>query len=152
MSEETQPWTQLEAIGLCRKVEAIAPKFGCHVALTGGLLYKDGPRKDLDILFYRIRQAPKIEKEKLFMALEKLDVIQDSGFGWCHKATWVMPDGLTLKSIDIFFPEEDDGAEYQPNEGLSIGDEQLTGTDQNMLGKPSVINNLADGIQNECQF
>lgn len=113
MSDQNQAWTQAEGIELCRKIEAICPAFGCHVALTGGLLYKDGERKDLDLVFYRIRQVDNIEKEKLFKALEKLDVIQESGFGWCHKATFVMPDGITFKAIDIFFPEEDDGAEYQ---------------------------------------
>ena len=41
-------WTQAEAIDLCREIEKGCPQFGCHVALTGGLLYKDGPRKDCD--------------------------------------------------------------------------------------------------------
>ena len=51
-----QFWTQEEAIALCKKIESIVPLAGCHVALTGGCLYRDGHRKDLDILFYRIRQ------------------------------------------------------------------------------------------------
>ncbi len=42
-------WTQEEAIELCRIIEDICPQAGCHVALTGGCLYKDGERKDLDI-------------------------------------------------------------------------------------------------------
>src|ERR1035437_5571090 len=54
-------WTQTEAIELCVKVEAICPKYGCHVALTGGLLYKQGKRKDCDLLFYRIRQVEQID-------------------------------------------------------------------------------------------
>lgn len=41
-------WTQREAIDLCIKLERIAPAFGAHVALTGGLLYKSGQRKDCD--------------------------------------------------------------------------------------------------------
>jgi hypothetical protein len=44
-------WTLAEAVEVCRQVEAICPPFGCHVALTGGTLYKDGERKDLDLLF-----------------------------------------------------------------------------------------------------
>lgn len=40
-------WTQAEAIALCRKIEDVCPAFGCHVALTGGVLYKLGERKDL---------------------------------------------------------------------------------------------------------
>ena len=38
----TDTWTTAEAIALCREIEAICPAFGCHIALTGGLLYKEG--------------------------------------------------------------------------------------------------------------
>ena len=62
-------WTQSQAIDLCRQIEAIAPEFGCHVALTGGLLYKDGNRKDCDIVFYRVRQVAEINVKGLFDAL-----------------------------------------------------------------------------------
>lgn len=98
---DSAPWTQAEAIDLCRKVEAICPAYGCHVALTGGTLYKDGPRKDLDILFYRIRQIAEIDEAGLFEALGGIGISKVSGFGWCHKAIF---DG---RNIDCFFPEED---------------------------------------------
>lgn len=49
-----------DALAYCRKLEAIvAPlgwhvaPLGWHVALTGGTLYKDGPRKDVDVALYR---------------------------------------------------------------------------------------------------
>lgn len=93
-------WTQEEAIALCREVERVCPEFGCHVALTGGTLYKDGARKDLDLLFYRIRQTPKIDDAGLFAALAAIGLVKDRGFGWCHKATY------RDKAVDIFFPEE----------------------------------------------
>lgn len=97
-----KPWTQIEAIKLCREIESISPQFGAHVALTGGLLYKDGQRKDADILFYRIRQWKQIDSEGLFAALKaSLGIEKTGGFGWCHKATW------NGKPIDFFFPEED---------------------------------------------
>ena len=99
-------WTQPEAIALCRQIEAICPNFGCHVALTGGLLYKDGPRKDCDILFYRIRQVEEIDIDGLFNALGNIGVNKIGGFGWCHKAEF---EG---RAIDCFFPEEQDG-EYE---------------------------------------
>lgn len=102
-------WTQAEAIALCRQIEAICPDYGCHVALTGGLLYKAGPRKDADILFYRIRQTAEIDESGLFAALAMIGVERVSGFGWCHKATF------NGKPIDCFFPEADDG-EYEPGE------------------------------------
>lgn len=100
-------WTQDEAISLCIEIENICPQFGCHVALTGGLLYKDGPRKDCDILFYRIRQRDTIDQNGLWDALASIGVERTRGFGWCHKATW------RGKNIDMFFPENDSG-EYVP--------------------------------------
>ena len=100
-------WTQTEAIALCVALEEIAPKFGAHVALTGGCLYKSEARKDCDILFYRIRQQPEIDTEGLFNALETIGVLKIGGFGWCHKAIY------KGKKIDMFFPEEVEG-EYNP--------------------------------------
>lgn len=98
-------WVRDEGLALCRAIEAICPAFGCHVALTGGLLYRDGPRKDCDLLFYRIRQSPAIDEEGLFAALALIGVNKTSGFGWCHKAEY------QGKPIDCFFPEEQ-GGEY----------------------------------------
>lgn len=80
-------------------IEEIAPAYGCHVALTGGLLYKDGPRKDADILFYRIRQVDEIDRIGLFEAMAKIGIEEGENFGWCHKATY------RGKPIDFFFPE-----------------------------------------------
>lgn len=54
-------WTQSQAIELCIAIESIAPRFGYHVALTGGCLYKSASlvegirRKDLDLIFYCVR-------------------------------------------------------------------------------------------------
>ena len=94
-------WTQQEAITLCQQIERICPEFGCHVALTGGTLYKNGPRKDLDILFYRIRQTPEIDIDGLFAALAVLEIVRVTDQPqWCIKATF------GDKHIDCFFPEE----------------------------------------------
>lgn len=94
------PWTRDLALELCRELERVAPPHGAHVGLTGGLLYKDGPRKDCDIIVYRIRQVEKIDECALFTAFAGVGVNKTSGFGWCHKAEW---NGLP---IDFFFPEE----------------------------------------------
>jgi hypothetical protein len=102
-------WTLAEAVEVCRAVEAVCPPFGCHVALTGGTLYKDGARKDLDLLFYRIRQAPEINMDGLWAALESVGITQLRGFGWCYKAEF------GGKPIDCFFPEDQDG-EYVTDE------------------------------------
>lgn len=105
-------WTQAEAIALCREIENLVPSAGCHVALTGGLLYRDGPRKDCDLLFYRIRQVEAIDMDLLWELLATIGITQERGFGWCFKATY------QDKPIDCFFPEEQ-GGEYQHDEGLA---------------------------------
>lgn len=101
MTAPQRKWTQAQAIELCRKIEVVAPKYGCHVALTGGTLYHFGERKDADILFYRIRQIDAIDVHGLMEALEGLGVVPGEDFGWCHKATY---EG---RAIDFFFPERD---------------------------------------------
>ena len=99
-------WTQREAIDTCCKIENICPTYGCHVALTGGTLYKEGNRKDLDILFYRIRQVKDIDIIGLINALEdKLGFALISTHGWMVKMVY------GLKKIDVFFPENA-GEEY----------------------------------------
>lgn len=103
----TGAWTQPEAINLCLFIEDVCPKFGCHVALTGGLLYKTGQRKDADILFYRIREVEEIDLAGLFRALAVLGIEVDPEHAgssheddsWCVKANW------HGKPIDFFFPE-----------------------------------------------
>ena len=102
MTYLTQPaplWTQENAITLCRVVESICTKYDCHVALTGGTLYKDGDRKDCDILFYRIRQAQEIDIDGLIKELCMIGFEITGEHGWVKKATF------NGKSVDMFFPE-----------------------------------------------
>lgn len=93
-------WSRNIALDVCKEVEALCPKFGCHVALTGGLLYKDGPRKDLDLLFYRVRQVEKIDEEGLLQCLSENGFTMRERFGWVQKAVYWDMD------VDMFFPEE----------------------------------------------
>lgn len=96
-----------DALAICRMMEAITPEFGAHVALTGGTLYKDGDRKDIDILLYRIRQVDQIDMDGMFKALkDKMGLVKTDGWGWCYKATY---KGINL---DLFFPEEQGGEYY----------------------------------------
>ena len=74
-------WSQQDAIMLCTKIENVCVECDCHVALTGGLLYKEGFRKDLDILFYRIRQAKQINMLDLWKNLETIGILKLGGFG-----------------------------------------------------------------------
>jgi hypothetical protein len=99
-------WTRHEAIEFCFWMEKVAPTYGCHIALTGGLLYKeDEPRKDLDIIVYRIRQVKQLDYEGLMAALKRFmpitDVLQYSA--WLTKAKY------NGKKIDFLFPDQLDG-------------------------------------------
>jgi hypothetical protein len=96
------------AVKVCTIIENVAPDYGCHVALTGGCLYKGGERKDIDILFYRIRQAPEINYQGLFLALIELGFSSPIGFGWLYKSKYM---GV---SLDMFFPESVGDEEYDP--------------------------------------
>lgn len=99
-------WGIDDAVTLIVKIEAVAPLYGCHVALTGGVLYKVGRRKDLDILFYRIRQVAKIDVGGLMASLELIGLTKPVGSGWIYKSDF------RGKGIDIFFPENDGNEEY----------------------------------------
>lgn len=85
---------------------------GCLPSLWGArradwrAVIQQGPRKDCDILFYRIRQRDSIDLDGLWEALRAIGVERTRGWGWCHKATW------NGKAIDMFFPEND-GGEYK---------------------------------------
>lgn len=73
---------------------------GIFPALTGGLLYKDGERKDIDIVLYRHRQ--KIDSFEVVDFVKELGElgIEITGFyGFVTKAKW---NGMT---VDIFNPE-----------------------------------------------
>ena len=102
-------WLWSDAIDLCVEIEKICPRFGCHIALTGGLLYKQGARKDCDIVLYRIRQSPKIDFDGLWPALAEIGLKKVSGFGWCYKGTY------QGKNVDMFSPEESGGNETHPS-------------------------------------
>ena len=104
MSEQQSiVWTQQEAIELATEIEAFAPAYGCHVALTGGLLYKKGARKDCDLVIYRIRQIPAINTKGLFEALDKIGLIAFGDYGFCVKCSW------NGRRVDLLFPDNDDG-------------------------------------------
>ncbi len=96
-------WTLEEAVLLCKAVEGFCPKFGCHVALTGGVLYKEGERKDLDLLFYRIRQVPKIDESGLLHGLQQIGLTIEKRWGWVIKAKY------GEKPVDLLFPHYQGG-------------------------------------------
>ena len=102
------PCNKLEAEKLCRKMyDELSPE-GYYPALTGGLLYKDGPRKDIDIVVFRNRQ-----KHLSFEMLDIKNELEDMGFydiifyGFVTKARY---DGLV---VDLFNPESLMGDAYE---------------------------------------
>jgi hypothetical protein len=99
-------WTHEQAVSLCVQIEAICPAFGCHVALTGGCLYKEGQRKDLDLIFYRIRQKPCIQVEALLAALKSLGFRSFEGGGWRYVGK------IGGDTVDLLFPEDPLNGEY----------------------------------------
>jgi hypothetical protein len=98
-------WNQSEGIALCRALENIAPQFGCHVALTGGLLYKDGPRKDADVMLYRIRQVEAIDMGGMEVEMLKLGITINEDAMPYGVAGWVRKGKYQGKRIDFFFPD-----------------------------------------------
>jgi hypothetical protein len=105
------PWTLEEALPLIRVIEQVMPQWGYHVALTGGLLYKDGPRKDLDLIFYTLRDWPSSAEDELYNELEKLGFKFISNHGWVDK--WEYQGKL----VECFFPEKDkDEADKEYND------------------------------------
>jgi len=96
-----------DTLNFIGQIETIAQHHGAHVALTGGVLYKSDERKDIDIMFYRIRQSSKIDSKALFEELATtLGISVTKGQGWVYKATCERGD------IDFFFPEQ-----YKHNAG-----------------------------------
>ena len=93
-------WTQTQAIELCRQIEQFAPLYGCHVALTGGTLYKVGERKDIDILFYRVRQEENIDVHSLKNALAQVGIAIERDCGFVVKANWKL-----CAAVDLLFPD-----------------------------------------------
>lgn len=104
-------WLQSDAIKMCKAIEGVCPQFGCHIALTGGLLYKSGPRKDADILFYCIRKWDEIDMDGLIRALAKL------GMEFCTRKGWVVKGKWDGKPVDMFFPEAYPASSIKLSEG-----------------------------------
>lgn len=95
------------ARALCVEIESISPLYGCHVALTGGCLYKEGPRKDVDIVLYRDREKDKIDFDGLFKALESIGITQGKDHNFCKKAIYCF-EGEEY-DIDFLCPEDRNG-------------------------------------------
>lgn len=98
------PWTLDEAVAICRLVEPIAEANSFHVALTGGTLYKDGSRKDLDLLFYSVRHTEwRVNRSQLLADLRAAGIKAYRDYGWVVKAAADLD--TSGRVVDLFFPE-----------------------------------------------
>ena len=89
-----------DAVLICKMIEPVCCKYGFHIALTGGTLYGEGGRKDIDVVFYRIRQVaePDVQGMNRELALKDMILLKDYGFCKKYMLAGVVP-------IDALFPE-----------------------------------------------
>lgn len=89
-------------------IESIAAQHGMHVGLTGGQLYKDGPRKDIDFVLYHASNTDRSEK-KVFAIM--CDLYSE---GFSNITNFGRVTKLTYEDlyVDILYPEFDGAGEY----------------------------------------
>lgn len=89
-----------DGIELCRILRDKLVGKGIFPALTGGLLYKEGNRKDIDIVLYRHRQdVESFETIDFEQELSCCGLTNIQFFGFVTKAQW---RGIV---VDLFNPE-----------------------------------------------
>ena len=100
MSPVNNMVNQQKGIELCQKIHKKLLGYGYFPALTGGLLYKEGERKDIDIVIYRHRQdVAAFEMRDIEDHLIDIGFYGFNYFGFVTKAKW---KGL---DVDLFNPE-----------------------------------------------
>lgn len=119
---EHKRWTLAQAIEFCRELEKhlSCQPIVCHVALTGGVLYRGQSDKDLDVVLYPHDSSTPIALHTLCVYLERCglqrvhtksraDATQDqtlfhsrlhAGTDQKEISIWQTPEG---KRIDFFF-------------------------------------------------
>ena len=101
-------------------IEEVAVRAGMHVALTGGQLYKDGPRKDIDFVLYHASgwdgEVAKHEAqvEVVFELLTAEGFSNFRNYGRVTKCTY---EGI---DIDFLYPEYMHAGEYEVDEDGNI--------------------------------
>ena len=93
------------AIELCVKIYNLLEPKGFYPALTGGLLYKQGNRKDIDIVLYRNRQ-----KVECFETIDLVDELSSLGLNVVNSFGFVTKAEYKGFVVDIFNPETDNEA------------------------------------------
>lgn len=91
--------TRSQGIELCKIIYEKLSVKGYFPALTGGLIYKEGNRKDIDIVIYRNREMPSFEISDIHGLLVDCGLKDLKHFGFVTKADW---NGVV---VDLFNPE-----------------------------------------------
>lgn len=97
---------QSTGIEICKALYDHLSPNGFFPALTGGLLYKDGERKDCDIVIFRHRQnVEQFEMEDINSLLESFWFTEIRHFGFVTKCK------MGCYEIDLFNPESKNGTD-----------------------------------------
>lgn len=99
--------SQEAAIEICKEIYPKLSAAGFYPALTGGSLYKEGLRKDVDIVIYRNRQSV-----LPFEMVEIKDLLIELGFTNLEFFGFVTKSQYKGVSVDIFNPESTAGGDY----------------------------------------
>lgn len=98
------------AIQLCKILHLALEPYGFFIALTGGTLYKEGRRKDIDLILYKKRESMPREHDEVIdlrHVFNSVGVNIIESYGFCTKARW---EGI---DIDILYPESTSHDKYK---------------------------------------
>lgn len=108
--------TQLEtAIELCKLLESLSEETNAHPALSGGTLYKEGERKDIDIVLF-LHNLP--ENHKVLPYINDITGVyfdKIEGLSFSKQCTERVVKG-TYKGYDIDFIYPESGCYAYPND------------------------------------
>jgi len=105
---QTKPSDRNDGIVLCQRLNKFLNKEH-FVALTGGLIFQQGERKDIDIIIYRNRATMPFETIQLGDKLVSFGFTNIRYYGFVTKCEW---EG---HSVDILHPESDSEFNYEGN-------------------------------------
>lgn len=106
-------WNISQAVELCRTLEDLTRPLEWHVGLTGGVLYKDGQRKDCDVILYSTQRSQLDAKQLLSRISALPEVTAFRRYGYVTKFDY------NGKPVDILMPElKGQEGEYPIGEGL----------------------------------
>lgn len=103
-------WNLEQAIAVAKRIEPIAREHGAHIGLTGGVLYWEGDRKDVDFIVYR-HQVPQdnpaylaeVPVDEFVAALKAVDVHLFKPMRRVYKCT--LGDPANRRFIDLIFAD-----------------------------------------------